>query len=134
MDTERFEYYKWIAKVIVANEEVSLADLRRQNGITYWAIDRARKIFKVRRKPGAGSAAYKKSTPAPLRWRPSRLDLKITLSSPKSVVGVLRSAFSRARNAGHISSRTALGNLARTVNSREFPFQFHPFTIQVSSA
>jgi hypothetical protein len=67
INSKRFEYYKWIAKVIVDNEEVSLADLRRQNGITYWAIDRARKIFKIRRKPGAGSAAYKQSTPASLR-------------------------------------------------------------------
>lgn len=67
MDAKRLEYYQWIAKLIVDNEEVSLADLRRQHGLTYWAVDRARKMFKIRRKPGAGSAAYKKSTPASLR-------------------------------------------------------------------
>ena len=67
MDAKRFEYYEQIAKLIANNKEVSLADLRRQHGLTYWAIDRARKMFKIRRKPGAGSAAYKKSTTAPFR-------------------------------------------------------------------
>ena len=65
MDARRFEYYEQIAKLIANNKEVSLADLRRQHGLTYWAVDRARKMFKIRRKPGAGSAAYKKSTTAP---------------------------------------------------------------------
>jgi molybdopterin/thiamine biosynthesis adenylyltransferase len=64
MDSTRFEYYERIAKLIADNEEVSLANLRRQHGLTYWAIDHARKMFKIRRKPGAGSAAYKKSTAA----------------------------------------------------------------------
>lgn len=67
MDSKRFEYYERIAKLIVDNKEVSLADLRRQHGLTYWAVDRARKMFRIRRKPGAGSAAYKKSTTTPFR-------------------------------------------------------------------
>lgn len=67
MDAKRFEYYEQIAKLIADNKELSLADLRRQHGLTYWAIDRARKMFKIRRKLGAGSAAYKKSTTAPFR-------------------------------------------------------------------
>jgi hypothetical protein len=62
MDAKRFEYYERIAKLIVDNKEVSLADLRRQHGLTYWAIDRTRKMFNIRRKPGAGSAAYKNPT------------------------------------------------------------------------
>lgn len=67
MDAKRFEYYEQIAKLIANNKEVSLADLRRQHGLTYWSMDRARKMFKIRRKPGAGSAAYKKSTTVPFR-------------------------------------------------------------------
>ena len=65
MDAKRFEYYEQIAKLIANNKEVSLADLRLQHVMTYWAVDRARKMIKIRRKPGAGSAAYKKSTTAP---------------------------------------------------------------------
>ena len=42
-------------------------DLRRQHGLTYWAIDRARMMFNIRRKRGAGSTAYKKSSAARLR-------------------------------------------------------------------
>jgi len=67
IDAKRIEYYEPIAKLIADNKEVSLADLRRQYGLTYWAVDRARKMFKIRRKPGAGSAAYKKSTTTPFR-------------------------------------------------------------------
>ena len=67
MDAKRSEYYERIANLIADNKNVSLAELRRQHGLTYWAVDRARKMFKIRRKPGAGSAAYKKSTTTPFR-------------------------------------------------------------------
>ncbi len=60
--TERFEYYRSIAKLILDNPELSLEELRSKHGLSYWAVDRARRLFNLSRKRGAGSSAYKKLT------------------------------------------------------------------------
>jgi len=62
IDANRFEYYRSISKLILDNPELSLKELRSKHGLSCWAVDRARKLFKVNRKQGAGSSAYKKST------------------------------------------------------------------------
>ena len=62
ISAQRFHYYKGMAKLIADNPDVSLEELRRQHGLSQWAMGRARKLFKVNRKQGAGSSAYKKST------------------------------------------------------------------------
>jgi hypothetical protein len=62
IDDERIEYYKGIAKLIADNPKLSLEELRRKHGLSHWAMDRARKLFKISRKQGAGSSAYKKSS------------------------------------------------------------------------
>ncbi|HUA14792.1 MAG TPA: hypothetical protein VMG31_05805 [Verrucomicrobiae bacterium] len=59
---QRFQYYKSVAQLIVDHPQVSLEELRRKHGLSHWAMDRARKLFKVNRKQGTGSSAYKKST------------------------------------------------------------------------
>jgi len=51
-----------LAKLILDNPELSLKELRSKHGLSYWAVDRARRLFKLRRKRGAGSSAYKKLT------------------------------------------------------------------------
>lgn len=56
--TERYKYYRAIAKLIVDNPELSLKDLRIKHGLSCWAVDRARRLFKLSRKRGAGSSAY----------------------------------------------------------------------------
>lgn len=61
--TERFEYYRSIAKLILDNPELSLEELRWKHGLSHWAINRARTLFNVSRKKGAGSSAYRKRTP-----------------------------------------------------------------------
>jgi hypothetical protein len=56
-----FEFYESIAKLIVDSPAVSLADLRKQHGITYYQMWTAQKMFHVHRKAGRGSRAYKTS-------------------------------------------------------------------------
>jgi hypothetical protein len=56
-----FEFYESIAKLIVDNPEVSLAKLRKQHGITHYQMWTAQKMFRVHRKTGRGSLAYKAS-------------------------------------------------------------------------
>jgi hypothetical protein len=59
LDAKRFEYYESIAALIVDNPTVSLADLRKQHSITHHEMWRAQEMFRVRRKTGKGSQAYK---------------------------------------------------------------------------
>lgn len=54
-----FRYYKSIAKLIVDNPAVSLAELRKAHGITHHDMWKAQTIFRVYRKTGRGSLAYK---------------------------------------------------------------------------
>jgi len=53
------EFYESIAKLIVDNPTVSLAELRNQHGITHHQMWTAQKMFHVHRKTGRGSRAYK---------------------------------------------------------------------------
>ena len=62
IDDKRIEYYKDVANLIVENPELSLKELRSKHGLSCWAVDRARRLFKLSRKRGAGSSAYKKLT------------------------------------------------------------------------
>jgi hypothetical protein len=55
------EFYESIAKLIVDNPTVSLAELRNQHGITHHQMWTAQKMFHVHRKTGRGSRAYKAS-------------------------------------------------------------------------
>jgi hypothetical protein len=55
-----FEFYESIARIIVDNPEVSLADLRKQHGITHYQMWMAQTMFRVHRKTGKGSLAYRK--------------------------------------------------------------------------
>jgi hypothetical protein len=55
-----FEFYESIAKLIVDNPTVSLADLCKQHGITHYQIWMAQTMFRVHRKTGKGSLAYRK--------------------------------------------------------------------------
>lgn len=56
------EFYESIAKLIVDNPTVSLADLRKQHGITHYQMWTAQKVFHVHRKTGKGSLAYQKAS------------------------------------------------------------------------
>jgi hypothetical protein len=60
IDSAKFSYYESIAKLIVDNPTVSLADLRVKHGITHYDMWKAQEMFRVRRKTGKGSQAYKK--------------------------------------------------------------------------
>lgn len=62
ISAQRFQYYKGVANLIVDNPDLSLEELRKKYGLSYWAVDRARRLFKLSRKRGAGSSAYKKLT------------------------------------------------------------------------
>ena len=62
IDSAKFSYYESIAKLIVDNPAVSLADLRKQHGITHHEMWKAQEMFHVRRKTGRGSQAYRKAT------------------------------------------------------------------------
>jgi hypothetical protein len=62
ISAQRFQYYKGVAKLIADNPDFSLEELRRKYGLSQWAMDRARRLFNVRRKTGVGSSAYRKST------------------------------------------------------------------------
>jgi hypothetical protein len=64
IDSAKFSYYESIAKLIVDNPAVSLADLRKQHGITHHEMWKAQEMFCVRRKTGKGSAAYRKASTA----------------------------------------------------------------------
>lgn len=59
IDDARFSYYESIAKLIVDNPAVSLAGLRKQHGISHHEMWKAQEMFRVRRKTGKGSQAYK---------------------------------------------------------------------------
>lgn len=59
IDSAKFSYYESIAKLIVDNPAVSLADLRKQHGITHHGMWKAQEMFHVHRKTGKGSQAYK---------------------------------------------------------------------------
>jgi hypothetical protein len=60
-DTE-FAYYESIARLIADNPTVTLSDLRRQHNITQHEMWRAQEMFRVHRKTGKGSAAYRKGS------------------------------------------------------------------------
>jgi hypothetical protein len=49
-----------IAKLIVDDPAVSLATLRKQHGNTHYQMWRAQTMFRVQRKTGKGSLAYRK--------------------------------------------------------------------------
>ena len=53
-----FTYYESIAKLIVDNPCISLAELRRVHRITHHDMWKAQTMFHVGRKTGRGSAAY----------------------------------------------------------------------------
>jgi hypothetical protein len=55
-----FAFYESIAKLIVDNPDVLLADLREKHGITHYQMWTAQKMFHVHRKTGRGSLAYRK--------------------------------------------------------------------------
>jgi hypothetical protein len=55
------EFYESIAKLIVDNPAVSLAELRKLHGITHYQMWTAQNMFRVHRKTGRGSSAYKAS-------------------------------------------------------------------------
>lgn len=61
LDNAKFSFYESIAKLIVDNPTVSLAELRNQHGITHHQMWTAQKMFHVHRKTGRGSRAYKAS-------------------------------------------------------------------------
>jgi hypothetical protein len=54
-----FSFYESIAKLIVDNPTVSLAELRKQHGITHYQMWTAQNMFHVHRKTGKGSLAYR---------------------------------------------------------------------------
>jgi hypothetical protein len=54
-----FRYYESIAKLIVDNPTNSLADLRKQHGVSHHEMWKAQQQFHVHRKTGRGSAAYR---------------------------------------------------------------------------
>jgi hypothetical protein len=60
IDSAKFSYYESIVRLIVDNPGVSLADLRKQHGITHHEMWKAQEVFHVRRKTGRRSAAYKR--------------------------------------------------------------------------
>jgi hypothetical protein len=60
IEAKRHEYYEWIAKLVLENPGITLTTLREAHGITYWAMQRAQKIFKITRRRGSGSLAAKK--------------------------------------------------------------------------
>jgi hypothetical protein len=62
IDSAKFSYYEGIARLIVENPTVSLADLRKQHCFTHHEMWKAQEMFHVRRKTGRGSAAYKKAS------------------------------------------------------------------------
>lgn len=62
IDSAKFSYYESIAKLIVDNPAVSLADLRKRHSITHHGMWKAQEMFHVRRKTGKGSQAYKKAS------------------------------------------------------------------------
>ena len=64
IDSAKFSYYESIAKLIVDNPTVSLADLRVKHGITHYDMWTAQEMFRVRRKTGKGSTAYRKASTA----------------------------------------------------------------------
>jgi hypothetical protein len=57
-----FAFYESIAKLMVDNPDVSLADLREKHGITHYQMWTAQKMFDVHRKTGKGSLAYRKAS------------------------------------------------------------------------
>jgi hypothetical protein len=59
---KEFEFYESIARLIVDNPAVRLADLRKQHGISFHDMLKAQRMFQVRRKTGKGSPAYGKAT------------------------------------------------------------------------
>lgn len=61
-DDAKFSFYESIAKLIVNNPTVSLADLRRRHGITHYQMRVAQNMFHVHRKTGKGSQAYRQSS------------------------------------------------------------------------
>jgi hypothetical protein len=61
IDDAKFSFYESIAKLIVDNPTVTLAELRRQHGITHHQMWTAQTMFRVHRKTGKGSLAYKKT-------------------------------------------------------------------------
>jgi hypothetical protein len=61
-DDAKFSFYESIAKLIVDNPTVSLADLRKQHGITHYQMWMAQAMFHVYRKTGKGSLAYRKAS------------------------------------------------------------------------
>jgi hypothetical protein len=64
IDSAKFSYFESIAKLIVDNPAISLADLRKQHGISHHEMWKAQEMFRVRRKTGKGSAAYRKASTA----------------------------------------------------------------------
>jgi hypothetical protein len=60
-DDAKFSFYESIAELIVDNPKVSLADLRKQHGITHYQMWTAQNMFRVHRKTGKGSLAYRKT-------------------------------------------------------------------------
>ena len=52
IDSAKFSYYESIAKLIVENPAVKLADLRRQYGISHHEMWKAQEMFHVRRGRG----------------------------------------------------------------------------------
>jgi hypothetical protein len=61
-DDAKFSFYESIAKLIVDNPTVSLAELRKQHGITHYQMWTAQKMFHIHRKTGKGSMAYRKAS------------------------------------------------------------------------
>ena len=64
IDSARFSYYEGIARIIVDTPTVSLPDLRVKHGITHYDMWTAQEMFRVRRKTGKGSTAYRKASTA----------------------------------------------------------------------
>ena len=60
-DDAKFSFYESIANLIVDNPTASLAALRKQHGITQYQMWIAQTMFKVHRKTGRGSLAYRKT-------------------------------------------------------------------------
>jgi hypothetical protein len=58
-DDAKLSFYESIAKLIVDNPTVSLAELRRLHGVTHHQMWTAQTMFHVHRKTGKGSPAYK---------------------------------------------------------------------------
>ena len=62
LDDAKFSFYESIANLIVDNPTASLAALRKQHGITHYQMWVAQTMFKVHRKTGRGSLAYRKAS------------------------------------------------------------------------